>query len=141
MPIPDDHNVARYCGPGTIDDGRVRASAFLRGRGHPTLSVNDVNMAPGLTEAERLSATKQMMLITLKPTGMLAVLPVRAIRLIEAAPKLDVIHDPVSSLDGRRNEAHCGVTNGPTEDADSLTNSVALALRDAVIAEVLVRDL
>jgi hypothetical protein len=137
--IPDDHTVVRYCMPSTLDpeSKQVLSVAFARKAAETTVSVNDLDLAEGGTASEKLSATKRMMLLKLKPNGKFALLPVASVRVVKALPRLDVIHDP-DEKDGRRNDAHCGITNAPTEDDAS--NSVLLELRDVVTAEHFVRD-
>ena len=129
----------RYCKPLTLDQKskEILSLAFARKPDETTVSVNDIDMAPGDSLAARLIATKRMILMRLNENGKFALVPVKAIRSVKASPALDVIHDP-DEKDGRRNDAHCGITNAPTEfDA---SQSVLLALRDAVVSEYWVKD-
>jgi hypothetical protein len=138
--ILDSHTAVRYCKPSSLDlaTKQLTGACVARKSHKKTLSVNDLDLAPGDTAAQRLAATKGLMLIGLRPSGKLASLPVAAIRSVRTVPPLDVIYDPVE-MGGLRNDAHCGVTNVPT-GSDPL-NSVLLALKEAVTAASIVGDI
>ena len=139
MIIADDNTIVRYCKPLTLDpkSKRILALAFARKKDEQTVSVNDLDMAPGDTQQVRLAVTKRMILMTLSQNGKFALVPVNSVRRVKASPALDVIHDP-DEKGGRRNDAHCGITNAPTEE--DLSHSVLLALRDSIVGECFVKD-
>src|SRR5262245_3094289 len=99
--VPDRDHVSRLCGGSHIDDGVIRAGAFILGGGHTYLSVNWLehlglnDRAAEIAEVRRVLATKRKV----GATARLAVAPVGEMRALvrnesDDARELQVLHEP-----------------------------------------------
>ena len=138
-PIPEDHHVVRYCKPSDFDEGSLTAQAFTprRKRGEEHLSAHWLEYFGESTRSLAVDRVRGALRgkLKLKPTGRLAVLNVRQIKLnvhrIKADAPNRTLRAVVDHQPREDDPSHAGI-GGWGADHDMV---VALALKQIVLDE------
>ncbi len=112
--IPDQNHIARYCKPTQVEDGQIKASAFMLRTGEESLSVNWLEFLKcssresEIAEIQNIYSTK----LNIGARAKIAVLNVGEVRqkvLTESPDRrnLEVLHNPENPDD----PSHSGIYN------------------------------
>jgi hypothetical protein len=112
--IPDQHHVARYCGPTQAPEGQIQATAFMLRKNDDSLSVNwmeFLNCSGRENEITELRTIYSTKLKRVAAGAIIAVLSVGEVRekvLRESTDRrnLKVLHDPETN-----DPSHSGIFN------------------------------
>ena len=121
--IPDQHHIARYCKPMTIEDGQIQASAFMLRKDEESLSVNWLeffncpNRESEVVELRNVYASKFDRVGSSAKIAILNVGEVCEKVLIESPDgrNLEVRHDP-QTIKGVDDPSHGGIYNLKQDD-------------------------
>ena len=116
-PLPDEHHVARYCKPSSVEDGLPSAEAFTLKQDEEYLSVNWLEYfnAPDLTAAvERVREAFRNKSYQVRRNARFAVLNVEAAK--RAVHKATESMPAIKHLPTRDDPSHTGIFGGTAEN-------------------------
>ena len=137
-PFPDEHHVARYCKPSSVEDGLPSAEAFTLKQDEEYLSVNWLEYfnAPDLTAAvERVREAFRNKSYQVRRNARFAVLNVEAAK--RAVHKATESMPAIKHLPTRDDPSHTGIFGGTAEDFAIAVQLAALITLENMHAAVL----
>ena len=137
-PLPDEHDVARYCKPSSVEDGLPSAEAFTLKQDKEYLSVNWLEYfnAPDLTAAvERIREAFRNKSYQVRRNARFAVLNVEAAK--HAVHKATGSMPAIKHLPTRDDPSHTGIFGGTAEDFAIAVQLAALITLENMHAAVL----
>jgi hypothetical protein len=120
--VPDGDNISRLCGGSHIENGTIKAGAFLLGPNHTYLSVNWLECL-GFSDRPSQIAEIQRVMATKRRVGALARLAVASVGAVrnrvrsesEDHRELRILHEPEDDP-LRPDPSHCGVHDLKQDD-------------------------